>query len=193
MVIAIARWNHLGRVPLLVGAGLAVSGLTACQAAPETTVVNEYGVFSHQPTEEDVPAVVLDDEALQGVDDHYFRYLGDRETIDFYMARTNPDETTQGLCFIAVHADRDKAMSNCVGPEDIDDMIVPLDATTMGAPGQAFLIPDNAHIDLPAGWTKIRPNIVMVTDPDTAVDQVEGQLPANMGQEDFTLHREANR
>src|SRR5699024_9600726 len=86
--------------------------LTACGSSPDTTVTTEYYRFADQPQDNDVPDAELDEDVLTGLDDHYFRRLGVRDSTEFYMARTDHEETTsQGLCFIAVEHDSETTAS----------------------------------------------------------------------------------
>lgn len=147
-------------------------------------------MFAHAPRDADVPDVELAESELSDLDDHYFRHLGVRGSLDFYMARTDHDGTTaQGLCFIAVNDELEAAETNCLAPDDLDNMVVALDPTSLGAPGDAFLIPDDTQLQLPAGWAQIRRNIVLVTDPQQAPQEVEGQLSGTADWENFTLQQ----
>lgn len=168
--------------------------LTACGSSPDTTVTTEYHRFADQPQDNDVPDAELDEDVLTDLDDHYFRRLGVRDSTEFYMARTDHEETTsQGLCFIAVEHDSETTASQCAGPDELDDMVLHLHAKSFSPPVEAFLVPDEAQLDLPEGWTRIRPNIVMITDPDNAPKEVEGQRPDYAGgSEDFTLERSSS-
>jgi hypothetical protein len=173
-------------------AALCVSAvvLTACQSptasSPDQTVTTEYRVFANAPNDNDLPDVELDEPALEGIEDHYFRYLGVRGPTEFYMARTDHDDTvTQGLCFIAVDTETNEATSKCHGPDDLEPMVIHLEN-----PVEAFLIPDDTHIDeLPEGWSQARRNVIVVTEPDTAPDEAEVQLPSSDMPPEYTLQR----
>jgi len=173
-------------------AGLCVSSvaLAACQSpsasSPEQTVTTEYRVFANAPSDNDLPDVELDEPILENVEDHYFRYLGVREATEFYMARTDHDDTvTQGLCFIAVNTETDEATSKCHGPDDLEPMVIHLET-----PVEAFLIPDDTHVEeLPEGWSQARRNVIVVTEPDTAPKEAEVQLPSSGMPTEFTLQR----
>lgn len=82
---------------------------------------------------------------------------------------------------------------NDVPDAELDNMVLHLHADSFSPPVEAFLVPDEAQLDLPEGWTRIRPNIVMITDPDNAPDGIEGQRPDYAGgSEDFTLERSSS-
>lgn len=174
-------------VAVLCGCSLV---LTACQSStessPEQTVTTEYRVFANAPSENDIPEVELDEPELEDIEEHYFRYLGVRGATEFYMARTDHDDTVaQGLCFIAVDTETDEATSQCHGPDELDPMVIHLDA-----PVEAFLIPDDTQIDeLPEGWSQARRNVVIVTEPDTARNEAEVLLPGSDMPTEFTLQR----
>lgn len=150
-------------------------------------------MFENQPRDNDVPEIDLDEDALTNLDDHYFRYLGAHGSTDFYMARTDHDgTTTQGLCFIAVDNDTDAAETHCAGPDDLDDMVLQLDTAALGSADEAFLMPDEAELELPEGWSQIRRNVVVITDPEAAAQEAEGTLPdPTGGWENFTIERDA--
>ena len=173
-------------------AGLCVSSvvLAACQSptasGPEQTVTTEYRVFANAPSDNDLPGVDLDEPALEDIEDHYFRYLGVRGATEFYMARTDHEDTvTQGLCFIAVDTETDEGTSKCHGPDELDPMVIHLET-----PVEAFLIPDDTHVEeLPEGWSQARRNVIVVTEPDTASEEAEVQLPSSGMPTEFTLQR----
>jgi len=175
-----------------ITAGLCVSAavLTACQSptasSPEQTVTTEYRVFANAPSDNDLPDVELDEPALEDTEDHYFRYLGVRGAVEFYMARTDHEDTvTQGLCFIAVHTETDEASSKCHGPDDLDPMVIHLET-----PVEAFLIPDETHVEeLPEGWSQARRNVIVVTEPDIAPDEAEVLLPSSDMPTEYSLQR----
>lgn len=110
------------------------------------------------------------------------------------MARTDHEgTTTQGLCFIAVENESDAAEARCAGPGDLDNMVLHLDVDSFNEPIEAFQVPDEAQFDLPEGWSQIRPNVVVITDPQNAPAEVEGQLPDfTGGWENFTLERSSS-
>lgn len=109
------------------------------------------------------------------------------------MARTNHEgTTTQGLCFIAVDNDLHAAESNCAGPDELDNMVLQLDTVSLSAPVEAFLVPDETKLELPEGWARIRNNVVVITDPQHASQEVDGQLPGKIDWEDFMLQRNSN-
>lgn len=180
--------------------GLGIMASTACQAAPERTVLTEYTLFEREPSERDVPEVDMAEAALTDLEDHYFRHLGVHGSTDFYMARTDhEDTTTQGLCFMAVDSVDDTEDSTCVGPDaleggDLTDMVVHLDTSSGDGPSDAFLVPDDARFDdMPEGWSHIRNNVVVVTDPQSAPEGVEGQIPSGQDTwDEFTLQRDSS-
>lgn len=186
---------QLNRTKIGVGLCIGALALTACESStPESadkTVATEYRKFENQPSDLDVPDVELHEDVLTGLDDHYFRHLGAHEPIDFYMARTNHDgTTTQGLCFIAVNNNqRHPAETICSIPDELEDMVLQLDIGALGGPNEAFLVPDETKLDLPHGWERIRDNVVIITDPQDAPQEVDGQLPGTNDWEDFTLQR----
>lgn len=197
MISNVGNWTQLNRTKLAVGLCTGVLALTACQSPtdspPDKTVGTEYRQFERQPSERDVPDVELHDDALIGLDDHYFRHLGVHDSTNFYMARTNHENTTaQGLCFLAVEDSENTAESDCRGPDELDNMVLRLNVTSDSEPVEAFLIPDETQLDLPEGWDRVRDNVVIVTDPQHAPEEVEGQLPGAADWEDFTLQRQSN-
>lgn len=171
-----------------------ILALTACQSSTQSssdkTVATEYRKFEHQPSDRDRPDVELQEEALVGLDDHYFRRLGVHGSTGFYMARTDHENTTtQELCFIIVDTDHDEAETKCVGPDELGNMVVHLDTASLGEPTEAFLVPDQIQLELPEGWARIRNNVVIITDPDNAPEEVDGQLSGTTDWEDVTLQR----
>lgn len=194
MVFSLTHHLELNRADIIAALCTGVVMLTACgstQSSPDKTVTTEYHRFENQPQDDDVPDAELDEEVLTDLDDHYFRHLGVHESTEFYMARTDhEDTTTQGLCFIAVDNDSDMTASECAGPDELNDMVLHLNADAFSTPVEAFLVPDEAQLELPEGWSQIRTNVVLVTDPQDAPAAVEGQLPdAAGGSYDFTLER----
>lgn len=175
---------------IITGVCASALALTACQTdtAPEHTVTSEYIRFTDQPqpSENDIPDAVLDEPVLSNIEDHYFRYLGVHSSTEFYMARTDHDDTVaQGLCFIAVDTKADEATSECKAPDELDPMVLQLDT-----PVEAFLIPDHADLELPEGWSQVRTNVVVVTDPDIAPEEADMRLTNNRDfWETFTLQR----
>ena len=176
------------RCKIIAALGIGGVALAACQSptasSPEQTVTTEYELFANAPSGHDIPDVELDEPVLEDIEEHYFRYLGVRSATEYYMARTDHEDTvTQGLCFIAVDTETSEANSKCHGPDELDPMVIHLET-----PVEAFLVPDNTHVeDLPEGWSQARRNIIVVTEPDTAPEEAEVQLP-NSGTE-FTLQR----
>lgn len=177
---------------IITGGCAAVLALTACQSpsesAPDQSVTTEYRQFANQPQPNynDIPAVELDEPAVEEIEDHYFRYLGVRGATEFYMARTDHEEkVAQGLCFIAVDTEADDATTQCKGPDELDPMVIRVDT-----PVEAFLIPDDSQVDeLPEGWTQVRTNVVVVTDPDVAPPEADILLPGSELPEEHTLQR----
>lgn len=150
-------------------------------------------MFETQPSARDVPSIELRKEVLQDLEDHYFRYLGVNGLTEFYMARTNHDDTiTQGLCFIAVETTVDIEESKCTAPEELGNMVLQLESEDFSTPLEAFLVPDNTQLELPEGWSRIRNNVVIVTDPHNAPQEIEGKLAGPAGPEKFTLQRGSN-
>ncbi len=143
-------------------------------------------MFANAPSDNDLPDVELNEPALEAIEDHYFRYLGVRDATEFYMARTDHEDTvTQGLCFIAVATESDEASSKCHGPDDLDPMVIHLKS-----PVEAFLIPDDTHVEqLPEGWSQTRRNVIVVTEPDIAPDEAEVLLPNSDMPTEYTLQR----
>lgn len=144
-------------------------------------------MFANEPSDSDIPDVELDEPALSAVEDHYFRYLGIRGATEFYMARTDHDDTVaQGLCFIAVDTDADdNTTTTCKGPQELEPMVLQL-----GPPVEAFLIPDETRVDnLPEGWSQARRNVVVVTEPEVAPDDAEVRLPGPELPEEYILQR----
>lgn len=178
------------RSKILAGLGISTIVLTACQSPtesiPEQTVTTEYRAFANAPSENDIPEMEFDEPLLEDIEDHYFRHLGVRGATEFYMARTDHEDTvTQGLCFIAVDTKTDEATSKCHGPDELDPIVIHTDT-----PVEAFLIPDDTQVDeLPEGWSQARRNIIVVTDPDTAADEAEVLLPSSDLPTEFTLQR----
>lgn len=195
MLVTLTHQLGMNRTRAITALAAGVLLLTACdsstQSTPEQTVTTEYRKFEHQPQDTDVPSAELDEDVLTDLDDHYFRHLGVRDSTEFYMARTDHEDTTaQGLCFIAVERDSEMTVSQCAGPDELDDMVLHLYADAFSSPVEAFLVPDEAQLELPEGWSQIRRNIVLVTDPQNAPTAVQGQLPDYAGgSNDFTLER----
>lgn len=198
MLVALTHQLGTNRTKAITALATGVLLLTACdssmQSSPEKTVTTEYRKFENQPQDHDVPAAELDEDVLTDLDDHYFRHLGVRDSTEFYMARTDhEDTTTQGLCFIAVEHDSETTAAQCAGPDELDDMVLHLHAEAFSPPVEAFLVPDEAQLELPEGWSQIRRNIVLVTDPQNAPTAVEGQLPDYAGgSDDFSLERSSS-
>lgn len=189
------------RPPKLVGTvlfGIAVVVLTGCandSAALQISVAHEYHRFGHEPEERDVPDLLPAESALDGLDQHYFRHIGVKQDTQFYLARTNHDETTQqGLCFFAINHESQQSVSTCVTPDEIqvlDDLILGLDVSGMGLPAEAFLVPDTVELELPAGWSQHRQNLVLVTEPERASSTAQGRFMYSPGLDSFTLDRDA--
>ena len=187
----IYRRTRLKQIITAVCAG--TLALTACQSQTQSssdkTVATEYRQFEREPSDRDRPEVEFQEEPLVDLDDHYFRHLGVHGSTDFYMARTDYQGTTaQGLCFIAVNNQHEDA-TNCVSPDELDHMVVHLDAASLGDPAEAFLVPDETQLELPEGWDRVRDNVVIVTDPKKAATEVEGRVPGVTDWEDVTLER----
>lgn len=193
MLFNFTPWIRRNRVKVISGLCVGFLALTGCQSSPDKSVTTEYRMFENQPRDNDVPEVDLDEDALTNLDDHYFRYLGVHGSTDFYMARTDHDGTSaQALCFIAVDNDADGAETNCAGPDDLENMVLQLDTAALGSADEAFLVPDEAELELPEGWSQIRRNVVVITDPEAAAQEAEGTLPdLTGGWENFTIERDA--
>ncbi|NWN87905.1 MAG: hypothetical protein HLX51_05095 [Micrococcaceae bacterium] len=179
--------RHRGST-IVTGVCASVLVFTACQTdtTPEHSVTSEYLRFTEQPRENDIPDVALNEPALNNIADHYFRYLGVNGSTEFHMARTDHDDTVaQGLYFIAVDTETDDATSQCHGPNDLEPMVVQLDT-----PVEAFLIPDDTHVDeLPEGWSQVRRNVVVITEPERAPEEAEVWLQGAGTREAHTLQR----
>lgn len=182
---------RLPRAHIAIGMCAGALALTACQSGTDDAVAQsvtaQYYMFAGEPSENDIPDVELDDPALEDTEDHYFRYLGVHGSTEFYMARTDHEETVaQGLCFIAVDTETDEPTTACKGPDELDPMVVQVDT-----PVEAFLIPDGTHIDeLPEGWAQVRTNVLAVTEPDVAADEAEVMLPVDSEPpQEYTLQR----
>jgi hypothetical protein len=178
------------RCKIIAALGIGGVALAACQSptasSPEQTVTTEYELFANAPSGHDIPDVELDEPVLEDIEEHYFRYLGVRSATEYYMTRTDHEDTvTQGLCFIAVDTETGEANSKCHGPDELGPMVIHLET-----PVEAFLVPDNTHVeDLPEGWSQARRNVIVVTEPDTAPDEAEVQLPSSGMPTEFTLQR----
>lgn len=192
MSLTIPPASKPSRSKIITGLCLSTLVLAACQSptasSPEQTVTTEFYAFSAEPTHNDIPVVELNEPVLTDVEDHYFRYLGVRGSAEFYMARTDHEDTVaQGLCFIAVDTEIGEATTTCKGPDELDPMVLQLDT-----PVEAFLIPDNTQVDdLPEGWSQARRNVIVVTEPDVAPTEAEVMFPNYSGglPEAFTLQR----
>lgn len=179
-----------GRIKAATGVLTAALVLGGCGADPDRTVLMDYRLFTNQPQDSDVPDVELTEDVLTDLDEHYFRKVGEDEAIEFFAARTDhEDDARQGLCLIAVDVDIDDADANCAEPDELDEATVGLYASSLSQPVEAFLVPDETQLEPPEGWDQISDNVVVITDSESAQQEIGGQLPSDSGWEDFTLER----
>ncbi len=147
---------------LLVGSCLIWDGASVASANSRSAISEKFTVLNEARKTVDIPPASVFQEqghGQGGVKSDTARLIGEVQTTNFYVAT----DVVNNVCLIVVDDIQQFTASTCAPPDFVSQEGLALKSVYLGKSTEAFLVPDDVTVQLPAMWKRISENLVVVT------------------------------